>query len=185
MQYQTKRGIEMSRWIATMLISTSLFLSFPATSAGKPVKQPRNWGVSYQDASCIVMTNAADDTGDPTANQIKMGYLGGNQLLLLFSISNKQFSGLKLPDGTKARFTVDGKPFSAFGVRIVGDEIIYMVNNSMELQRALGHAKALGGEIKLPDKPSYVTANDLALSNIPDAVEWLDTCNVLGVGALP
>lgn len=172
------------RIVSAALIVSLLFANPIVASSAESVEQPKNWGVMYQDASCIVMTNAGDDE-NPTENEIKMGYLHGNQLILLFSVSNKQHKGLKLPDGTKARFLVDGKPFKAMGVNIVGDQFIFTVDNSMELQKALMHAKKLAGEIKLPSKPGYILATELTLSNIPGAVRWLQACSVVGVGALP
>lgn len=161
-----------------------LLLSFCEASISQTVAQPKNWGVQYQDASCIVHTDAAGASGD-SPYQIKMGYLHGNQLVLLFSISNEAYQRVKFPQGTKAFFMVDNHPFKAMGIDKIKNEIVLPVENSIELQRALTHARALAIRVTIPTRKAPIDIVSLQLENISGAVRWLQSCSTIGAGALP
>lgn len=161
-----------------------LLMSFCEMGMSQTVVQPKNWDVQYQDASCIVRTGAAGASGD-APYQIKMGYLHGNQLILLFSVANEAYQGIKFPEQTEASFMVDGRPFKAMGIDKVNNEIVLPVSNSIELQKALTRAKTLGIRVKIPTRKASVTVVSLQLDNISGAVQWLQSCSAIGAGALP
>jgi hypothetical protein len=153
-------------------------------SPSTAVKQPKNWGVQYQDASCIVRTDAAG-SGDDAPWFIKMGYLHGNQLIFIFSAANTELKSVQLPENTKGWLTVDGKAFASIGISNEDGELVLPVENGMKLQTALAKAKNLGIEIQHQQSTDRINVMDFDLYNIPGAVEWLKTCHLIGVGALP
>ena len=167
--------------INVLAIIYSFVLIEPSQAA---TKQPRGWGVQYQDASCIVSTETAGSEGDPPW-RIKMGYLAGNQLIFLFSAYNTHLEKLEFPKNAKAWFVVDGKLFYSLGIFNQSGELVLPIENGLKLQKALASAKSLGIRVQMPESAKPIDAADFELANIPGAMEWLRTCSVIGVGALP
>jgi len=165
------------------LVAALICLS-QAAIAG-PVKQPKGWSVNYQDASCTVYTRSAGASPTDSDWGIKMGYIAGNQLIFMFSAKTSGLSQLKIPSDTKAWLTVNGNEFSALGVVVKEGEIIVPTENSLALQKALAAGKQIGARIQTPAHTSPVDIMKFDLFNIPGARRWLDSCNMIGVGALP
>lgn len=80
------------------------------------VKQPKDWGVQYIDASCIVDTTAAGADENDRPWSIKIGYLHSYQLILMFSVINDGLADTQFPKSTQAWFVVDKSKFKAMGI---------------------------------------------------------------------
>ena len=171
--------------IRLLLIST-LFAAFatPNASSASGIKQPAGWEVEYVNASCIVNKGAAGVANDPPW-LIKMGYLHGDQLIFMFSASNSGAQNLKIPKGLSAWFVVDGVNFKSGGISNQSGELVLPVENSIRLQKALFSANTLGIRIQHQNQPKPIELLSLDLGNIQGAMEWLRSCNGIGVGALP
>ncbi len=163
----------------------TLGLATMAYAGHSRVKQPKGWNVQYQDASCVVSTQVNDPDTNLPAWHIKMGYLVGNQLIFIFSEANTKFRSVKLPEDTKAWFTVNGERFAAMSISNQNGELVLPIENSLKLQSALRRAKSVGSEIQLPNQSKRINAGEFDLANVPAAIKWLDECNLIGVGALP
>lgn len=148
------------------------------------VKQPEGWGVQYQNGSCVAITNAQSQSPDGPEWEIRMGYISGNQLIFMFSAESTGISKKAFPAETKAWFTVDGRAFDALNISIQGDAIIVPTENSIELQKQLATAKSIGIRFQLPSN-SYPFDIPFELFNISGAIDWLNSCNMIGAGALP
>ncbi len=142
------------------------------------MEQPEGWDTHYQDGSCIVSTN------DPPW-RIKLGHLHGMQLILIFSAQNDAWKEVELPEGTSAWLAVDGNVFEAIGISNINGELILTTENSLKLQRSLYSAKDISINVKAPHMDTPIQLINFTLDNIPSAIRWLNTCNVIGVGALP
>lgn len=168
-------------FLITILLS---FISFQALSQPpKKIKQPTGWTVQYLNASCIVNTEAFDPDSDPFA--IKMGYLAGNQLIFIVSIHNKHWRNVAPPKGTRAWIVVDAVDFQSMNISNHSGELVLPVENSIKLQKALAKAKILGMKMQVPGSAERRLVANFELRDIPGAINWLDTCNLIGVGALP
>lgn len=153
-------------------------------TVGGAIKQPTGWDVQYQDTNCVVFTKASGSENEPEWS-IKMGYLSGNQLIFMFSASNSALHDLQFPKNTKAWLIVDGKDFEAIGISNKSGELIAPVENGLKLQKALDSAKSLEIQVQVPQSNKRISAAEFELDNIPGAMEWLRSCTVMGVGALP
>lgn len=149
------------------------------------VKQPKGWGVQYIDASCIVNTTAAGSEENDPPWSIKMGYLHSHQLILMFSVLNEELDDTQFPKSTQAWFIVDKHKFKAIGISNVKKELILSVENSLNLQKRMTKAKSLGIEVKFPGEQKPLPLVHFELAHIPEAVEWLNTCVLVGVGSIP
>lgn len=171
-----------------MLIATALYVTtigaMEITWAAN-VKHPEGWGVQYVDASCIVNTTASGAEKQDAPWYIKMGYLHGNQLILIFSISNGKLPLTSFPKSTQAWFVVDSKKFESIGISNIKGELILSVENGVNLQKAMAKAKKLGIQVKFPGQSEDHLLGDFALANIKGAAQWLNECAVIGIGAFP
>ncbi len=154
------------------------------TASAASVKQPEGWGVQYQDGSCVAITNAQSQSPDDPEWEIRMGYISGNQLIFMFSAETTGISKKAFPAKTKAWLTVDGRAFDALNISIQGEAIIVPTENSIELQKQLATAKNVGIRFQLPSSSSPFDI-PFDLFNILGAIDWLNSCNVIGAGALP
>lgn len=172
---------------ATQVAYAFSMLSIQAKESSSPhttVIQPKNWDVQYVDASCIVNADAAG-ADDDAPWHIKMGYLNGNQQIFMFSVANSKVNIVQLPENTTSWLTVDGMDFSSIGISNKNGELVLPVENEMKLQTALAKAKSLGIKIQRQQSTDRVKVMDFNLDNIPGAMKWLETCNQIGVDALP
>lgn len=166
------------------IISILSIIVAPNSFASGVVKQPKGWGVQYVDGSCVVHTDAAGAGNDPPWF-IKMGYLHGDQLRFMFSASNANFRNYKMPIKTKAWLVVDGVSFTAINITYHSGQFVIPVENRIKLQNALSNAHSLGIKLQEPRFPKPVDLTSFTLANISGAMDWLKTCSLIGVGALP
>lgn len=148
------------------------------------VEKPENWSVQYIDDSCIVNTSA-NGAGGESPSHIKMGYMSGNQLIFMFSVSNDALKNVELPESMKAKLTAQGENYETIGPVIRQGELIIPVKNSFDLQASLKSSGDIGIKIFQPGKESQAAKLKYRLKNISGAIDWLDACNKLGARAIP
>lgn len=148
------------------------------------IKDPTGWHGQYADASCFVRTGVLPRDDIPPWT-ISMGYVAGDQLIFFFTAYNSDLHDAEVPEGLPAWFMVDETAFEALGIHNNNGQLVLPIENSLRLQRALNTATGLGIAIHHADAPRPVMLAHFSLSNIRGAIEWLTTCNALGVRALP